>query len=426
MPGIAAGEFTVPGSTGNFSVTGLDLGGEEPDGVFFFGTNNGTEDSVVTGSPLGQFIGLMYRQWNSPSTIAGQATSVLSTIARASINGPIHMLQTDALAVDYSAQEVSLDVDGFTVNFTTVQSNRKVKYIAWKSSNGGGLVFDTTSGAPGIVDFGWVPSSMIGIGTRDLVGGYAGSANNGQYISLGAATYQDINTGHSTSAMNAVTQGGNQARHRLQNPDVLGGPFPMTLYETAHSGALGTVIMAFLRVERVGANPNELGFAYQGSASYASAVAVWDGISSRNDIFIPPTVVGNTVTKDASINNANLNVADAVIYISAAGQDGGPGAPPGIFGVGVATRDYQGCFRVDGPAGRLYQSSQRSWCAQVKAGGAHAGITTFNDDETYTLETEVAGSTGEGIGAFVFGDIATPVAGAFIPQIYRRRVAITV
>jgi len=115
----AAGTFAVPAETGNYSVTGLSF---TPKVVQFMIAIPANIEYAVAG--MG---------WMTSSAQGAIATWVLETgPAAATSHASDHcILIVNASAVDdVAAQYVSMNTDGFTINFTVRAASRNVYWLA--------------------------------------------------------------------------------------------------------------------------------------------------------------------------------------------------------------------------------------------------------------------------------------------------------
>jgi hypothetical protein len=128
-----AGVLTVPGSTGPQAITGLGANpGQRPKAVVFFGANWTAEDSVVTTPGTALFRGMACEQWDSPGTIVQDAAAVgPGDQHREAAAAILNLTSAGSAAVLYQASLTSLDVDGFTLDWTTVAGGGyKIVYAA--------------------------------------------------------------------------------------------------------------------------------------------------------------------------------------------------------------------------------------------------------------------------------------------------------
>jgi hypothetical protein len=114
-----AGSFTCPGSTGNYSVTGL---GFSP-AVVFFDLGYQAAGYAIIGSGAMDSNGTQWaRAANTHLASAAAYTAKSSTLCA--------LIITAAGATAMAAAYVSMDADGFTINFTTTDTNANVGWVA--------------------------------------------------------------------------------------------------------------------------------------------------------------------------------------------------------------------------------------------------------------------------------------------------------
>ena len=134
----ASGKFNFPTSVGSFSIAGL---GFEPQGLVMIGSNKAVSGTLLTGlDGPGLFISVSGRDWQTPgvvqtmsispnpNTLAGQITYRTSRVA------PISMPTDDTTAsvIDYRADGLSFDADGFSMIVTNAATGvRPVHWFAW-------------------------------------------------------------------------------------------------------------------------------------------------------------------------------------------------------------------------------------------------------------------------------------------------------
>lgn len=112
------GGFSVPGSTGNHAVTGV---GFQP-GLVLFTASLSDEASASIGEGAMDAAG---SQWavSSRRTSGGQQLAQTGSYC-------VWMVETTTAYI-YAAQYVSMDADGFTINFTHANSAGRVKWVAF-------------------------------------------------------------------------------------------------------------------------------------------------------------------------------------------------------------------------------------------------------------------------------------------------------
>ena len=195
----AVGGFTLPGATGDFSVTGL---GFEPKAIIFFSSCVGTEDTFQIHSC--QHIGIT----DGTNDRCGYAASI-DNVATADTyrefrnDACINFYSLASKTLNTRATLSSFDSDGFTLNFSTnISSTVEVYYIAY---GGNDLTFEVGSfDTPTVTG---VQNVSTGLDTADflfLVGGAGGSSNEN--------TLKDISLFSMGAASSATEQGATSTR----------------------------------------------------------------------------------------------------------------------------------------------------------------------------------------------------------------------
>lgn len=159
---VKGGQNTCPGSTGNQAVTGI---GFRPDMVFFFeGRRTGTAPPSNLSSAVPQHL----LGFATSSTARGQANSLMTQAN----NGAEKSRQTtdkviSCMAgtgtVEFEADFVSMDSDGFTINWTTVLSGRYYFYVCVKGGQWkvGSFNQPTSTGNVASTAPGFTPSLLL-------------------------------------------------------------------------------------------------------------------------------------------------------------------------------------------------------------------------------------------------------------------------
>jgi hypothetical protein len=406
-----AGGFAVPGGTGNFSVTGIDFD-VGCQGVMFFGSNQTTEDAVVSTANAGVFMGLMAQE--DGGGILAQANSIIPLVFQQSRGShPIFQI-ADTTTIDYSATPVSLNADGFTVNFDAIPgSARWIHYLAWGDWDDA----DTNRPSPGgtTVALGWLAGAMFMAGTYSPGG-------NGDWDSIGLGGYHfgwwggavyPLNTiGWNSGYLSLCGPGAGSTRHTR----LLTSP-PTTAVNFGFS-----FIGPFLAESLHHAYPTGVGNLdfYDDSPGQDNydLYAYWNGDGNCTN-GTPAASSPDTVTVPLS----QIDTADAIVFFGACGQEGGPGSEFNgtAISFGVVTPPtlsdpgYQGCVAVD-EGGDFFQSRTKSWCSSVRVTGAHAGTTELPvGTANFVWTTDDDDVSPQNLVAVVYGH-----GGGFIPQIYRR------
>jgi len=130
MPNVQ-GSFLCPTSTGNHSVTGI---GFKPHLVIFFGGAKADPQGGGSGADMNLWFGVANRaleQWVSTINCINGAATTDATSAFSATS--CILTHTTASAKLFEAAIVSMDDDGFTVNFTTAPGTaRRIFYIAYE------------------------------------------------------------------------------------------------------------------------------------------------------------------------------------------------------------------------------------------------------------------------------------------------------
>ena len=197
---VKVGSFTTPGSAGNQAITGL---GFQPKGIIFFSAHVSTEDSVQVHDSLSlgfsdgsnDRVGYHFSRDNLSSSDCNREF-------RNDACGLGYALGTVSLLTKFSL--VSLDADGFTINYSTSGSSAvEFYYIAY----GGDVTvevgsFDTPN-TPGIQNV------STGIANADFLMLISGMGGTGNENALGATSLFHMgvatgpaNEGHTSSRAN--------------------------------------------------------------------------------------------------------------------------------------------------------------------------------------------------------------------------------
>ena len=190
LDNIDTGTITTPTSTGNqeYNVTAFT-----PDAVIFFmGECTSTQADVVSAS-IGAFIGVGtsssergYVSWGS-----GDAAASANTDSRASGTNVLGCENPgSAEDLEYQADIVSLDADGFTLDYDTVDASaRTVLWVAIEGGNWGAGSFTqkTSTGSQTVSGLGFDPVGVLFLSDNEATFGHSVTYE----ISIGAATASD-------------------------------------------------------------------------------------------------------------------------------------------------------------------------------------------------------------------------------------------
>jgi hypothetical protein len=405
-----SGSFTVPGSTGNYAVTGL---GFQPQGVCFFGSNTGTLDSVVNSSYLGVFFGLMATDWDSASLL--QHVGWVSPNPKGSVLTDDCIYARTAVGggagsnVDYRADAVSLDTDGFTVNFTTVSAGtRYVHWLAWGGFDNAGMHELHSDGGDQTLTLDWRVRSLLAVGMFE--GGDGEAFYNGtHWFWSGAGSYPPSDLDWQTAYLECVSSG----QQRVAT--ALAGSSTPQIYEPYHAGVGGTILGGQLDAYPTGGSDTDLLLDYQSVSDSHDSIAFWDGESSTGS-FTPSDTLDDDVVE--TVANTLVDEVAAVLMMTTGDTNGFGTTLTGNIGFGVVTPDHQACVFLDGSEQRLYQSVTKGWCSNVSSAGAIAGTVALGADEFTVTTTVDDGPSAQSLVYIAFGPFEA-VTDDWIPHIYR-------
>lgn len=377
MGNLVAGNFLV--ASGDVTVILPDFG--QVQGVIFFGSNQATEDAVVTNTNAGVFMGMMV---NDEGTILSQCNSVIPQQGQQSKPKPI-VMQAAWNTIEYEADAVSLDVDEFTINFTSVPGGaRRIHYLAWGDyEDSEGRRSDYDSIITDACGFNARASFYVGCWTTDGLGGMNWDYQN-TMAWWGGGAYADVaHGGHTLWSCASITtmvyspfSQGAQVLQRSQQAapiayyaaNFVSGPFMSLVSNTMYpTHPLDTTF-------RLDSTP--------GGAPNSTLCGYWT-CDSDTGFADPDPTAGNTYIADLGIDTN----ADAVILFTLSNQQSGFSTSNPVNGVGFAvkTADYQACV-IANYGGYFYQSRSRAWISNVGAAGVHAGTIDLNGSE-FTMET---------------------------------------
>lgn len=423
------GGFDFPTVTGNFSVTGL---GFEPVGVIMFGSNRPEVDTLVTGlTGPGLFISVNAKQYDSPFTAIRSLCLAINGNSDANNanyrgfeNGPISMQADggDASVVDYRADSITFDSDGFSINVATAASARRP--IHWLAFGGDFSLNDATAMVAGAVKQGYVgdvaysnsyePRSALVVGTIATAGFGEGSVNGSTWFSFGTGHYPeaspDPNSWQSSTVYTEIQLSSSLGRQGFSYeyvwPSVGADPESLNISNTI--GALGPVLNESYRRLRpnYGVDMTEMiNEGTVGSDTWQYGLW-WNGEGWTDFVSVPND---GSVTVPAPFNFSQFQ---AVMFSHINGASSSGGLTAMRFGFGVLGPTYQGCV-VIGQDGSFYQSDSRA-VASCSASGENTASGTINGS-TFSLVNEEGG----GMDQFVYHAFGASGV-TFLPQIYRR------
>lgn len=409
---IAAGEFTAPTSAGNFSYTDLDF---QPTQLLFFGSNQSTDDTIITGAGFGLFMGLAGLDYADGVTLKQHTNTWIVGRASFHTNSAIALLGTTGGTLQMRADIVSLDGGGFTLNFTTAPpAGRKIKFLAVGGETQTGF-FSTWSNA-GDVDItpGYRVKTTMGLSHRDGVGDGDTLNTATHWTSWGMFSYPPSALNYGMDFIQANYNSGHQINTFYYN--TLSTPF----VGIGAPGAIGTILSGQLDIYPTGTGGLTFRHNWQTSDNWWSEI-FWGDPSSAGVVTPSATV---DVSVDSTLaNGTEMTIADAVFYYTCADEYGALGGAfdaESIVGFGVATKDYQGCVHIEGDSASMYQSSNKSWISRVNATQVLAGVTDFDNAPVGKLRLK----TTESIGAPSAPNVvylAMVSEEPFIPGFYRIR-----
>lgn len=402
------GWFTVPGSTGNFSVTGV---GFQPQIVLFFGSNETTEDTVMTGGGRSLMRGCM--AWDDvSSSIMSWCMSFIPHDAVRWEQHPIVSCKDGSAGTDYEATAVSFNTNGFTVNFTTVPaSTRKVHWAAI-----GGMDHVTSGIHTGRSNYtiGWAPLSGLHLGglddtTLDPKGPNAEASDWGHMLTLGGASWPD--------------RDGDAATRRSMSIELVDTPFSSQTRldmrrdtgTTAYVGTGAHFVGPFMTEAAHEQYPIATGDVarYVDVANQGHFVEI-DAYSETGGV-LPEVVVD-----DSTIISSTLTEIDRpslILFLGVCGFPQGANLGPNAATFGFWTKDHQYSVAGNGADGSFYQSAQYGFTSTVSTSGVHAGTVTALSPGIALLTTKVSDIAPASMEWHMFGRQTS----GFVPQIYRRR-----
>lgn len=282
------GVIEVPAATGSQAITIPGGEGVTPFGVVFFGANWLEEDTVVTTSGTAVFRGMATMQWDSPGTIVQHSAAMSPGDQHRTLTSAIMNLTTAGSAtVLYEAELTSLDVDGFTLDWTTVTAGGyKVVYAA---------LFEVTNcaGHVGIVN-GTLASVGFKAGASLLHGCWGSTAQSGNDRSqewYGGAAYP-TGAGANWSAAGMATQ--TFPTSQSQQMQLYLDHFrPSVLTVTAQHFTGPFLTGSNLKAYPRGVNLED--FVFTGDGTNAGMVMFWDDDDSDTGFATPDAGVGGVV-----------------------------------------------------------------------------------------------------------------------------------
>ena len=398
------GTITIPGSTGNISVTGL---GGTPKAVFFFGTNWLTEDAAVTTAHLGIGRGMAAPKWDDPGTIiqyfshatpSGDAYNVGDT-------GCILVMDTSGGASNlYALSFTSFDADGFTVNVPIAAAGGyQVVYVALMDV----LEVGAYKGTDSLLTLGWKAGAAMAMGS------HSGNIN---------ASTSDTTSNWYAGGAYPTTSSGNwmgAGLCALTFPPSSGAQYNIGVFTDPPDVAItqtGAFVGPFLSPQDVLAHPagtGALDFQFSPTTSNFGAVTIWSDESSATGSLTPHTTTGGTATVSGLPFHPGLVIGYSISDEPQGLGTGGRGA----LGFSVVTPDFQWGALCDGMSSQgSFQSFQRGMVSTVSGTSVLAGSVELTSDGfvVTTEEDDIAPAT------WVWHAFGHPKLTIWLPQIYRR------
>lgn len=428
------GGFNFPTSAGVYSVTGL---GFRPQAVILIGGNRPEVGSLATSlTGPGLFISMNALDWADGVTVKHLMLAPFgnSDAGRGGFrgyeNGPISMVAdgTTWATVDYRANAIVFDADGFTLGVTNAASGtRPITWLAWGGNDGTEPMQTAMHVAAG---GGTYPSSFKGRSSLALntIGAAFGEdgVNGSSWFSWGSGHYPkwaELELGSSAYRQWRSQQIYNQ----LQLSSPLGrqgfmekftwGPNESgpSLYST--SGVISTIGPALVDGWRRFRPYTEGGsfstfISEGGGASYNYHADLWfTGEGSCGGV---PSIGGGVGATAIISPPRAFDAFDALIFATLNGSffAGGPGGYL-AFGLGILGRDYQGCVAF-GKDGSFYQSTDEC-LASCSSSGVSAYSGAILDDGSVELTV----SQGGGIGNANWTGFGAQRGPMWLPQSYR-------
>jgi hypothetical protein len=461
MP-FKAGGFDFPASTGAYSVTGL---GFRPQAVIMFGGNRPELDTLLTNRPgPGIFISMNAVDYLDHTTVrslflgySGRWTNHVANYR--GLIGPISMQVdgTDAATVDYRANTISFDPDGFTLNVTKAAVGRRpIHYLAWggpefitgavqQRMNGFGTTTFVNSswmthselaatyptyaallaGEPNYngLTAAWQPVSTFVLSTIITTAGFTeGRVQGASWLSFGSGHYPATSV---TAADWAASVAFSQIDFDTPYGDVgFVGTFlesgvtqDMSQYDISHVIGPTVANEGFRRHRPDAIDSTTLINEGGGSAPFQHAVWLngegWTGVVSA-----PAAGLTSDIPAPAHLNPfGGPRGWDVMLFSTINGNAGTGGNSGQRFGFGILSPDYQGCV-VMGRDGSFYQSTL-DCLANCNALGAEV----INGSILPTGTVRLTGVLGDGFGRTHYHGFGSPLeleAAVWVPQIYRR------
>ena len=321
---------------------------------------------------------------------------------------------TTASTVDYKADTITFDSDGFTIHVSTAASGvRPIHYFAWGGPDvSTGAVKQRMSGTQTFANS-FEALSAIVMSTIATNGFGEGAVNGSSWFSWGSGHYPaydagNVDTWRSSTVYDQVQMSSSLGKQGFQGATVWPGGDTGLIHISEVISTIGPALTEGFRRHRP--NPASLTQMVNagGGASPWQYAAWWNG-EGWTDQFTVPAAGSTTIH-----HPPNFTEFEAVIFSSINGAPfaGGPSGVSQRLGFGVLGENYQGCV-VFGQDGSFYQATNRA-VATCSASGENTAIGTLNPT-SFTMESAEGGAVNQ-IVYHGFGGLLRQ----FRPHIYRR------
>lgn len=211
------GQFSQPTSTGNQAVTGV---GFQPKAVIFFWNNRTSDGTDTTSGSIGY--GLATSSSNRVGLCAFRSTTSATARSRHDDSKCLTMINGSGTVLS-GADLVTMDSDGFTINWTTADAvARKINFVALGGSDLTNayikqFTFPAGSGNQSHTGVGFQPDSMMLFSVANTTA--PPNSQSFMRMDVGAAVSSSERAGTSMEA-NGTTTGRKRQRTNLQIPNV--------------------------------------------------------------------------------------------------------------------------------------------------------------------------------------------------------------
>lgn len=425
---FVAGSFEFP--TGGGTHTVIDGLLFEPQGCLLFGSNQETEDTVLSGGNPGVFIGLVWRDVDS-GLIDYQAQSN-TTFGVTWSPVPILML-TSGTTVEYAASSAAFTDNGLTITVSTAApGTRRIHYLVWGGFDGAeGKNMQAPGNQPDVFDFlnlGYRPMSMLSFAMFASGATRTGSNGGSNYLTVGVANFPGEGDEYDESS--EVDAANNNAgaitfRTFTQMGSVgytqgWGNPLNTHIHPSVHSGLVGTFLTDFDHAHPYPDFTSEgLRMSLWGFPNVASMV--WWSTEGHTQSVESPEV-GVTVVHQAA---SYIDGIEACFFFGATGYGSEQQLTPNLgYMLGVLTQDYQAVVAWDAGIGGapadgtpyFFQSRECCFAESLHGGGVRASSGEIFGDELH-LTGVIASASSPAEAQFV----QMWEAPIFAPTVHQRR-----